>query len=251
MKTSDEQSNITMTTAKEVPSYIPLSSVTDPSKWIKVPLLTTLRYARQQSNYGGYSHNSYNKFVSKEYIPRLLWLNLDWTLAQIHQHIFFLYAFVLESDAEQDHQLYKDHYEKMLEAIEKNEEMSDSWLDMDSTQFPFLLNVVNPHKSRNYFNPCRVCKLKNCNNCHLPVGKSITLRQFLAETAHSTKFNSNDNLFRNADDLREEENNEKPEQEESKGWTSLGFQNGNSNPAWNSSSINADNDDDNDAGFKK
>ncbi len=204
--------------------------------------------------------------MSKEYVPRLLWLNLDWSLAYVHQHIFYLYKFMLESDSsstgEEDHSKdnvqYKDYYEKMLEAIQAKEEMNENWFDMDATPFPFVLNVANPNKSRNYFNPCRICRLKNCNNCALPIGKSTTtLRQFLEEITHKTKFNSNDNLFRNVDDLREEENNEKPEQSDSKqgggsGWTSLGFQNSSNNNNWtNSSSINADNDDDNDSCSKK
>ena len=166
---------------------------------------------------------------------------------------------MLESGDQEDHSKdniqYKDYYEQMLEAIQSGEEMNDSWFDLDATPFPFVLNVANPNKSRNYFNPCRICRMKNCNNCALPIGRSnTTLRQFLEEITHKTKFNSNDNLFRNVDDLREEENNEKPEQSDSKqggsgngGWTSLGFQNSSNNNWNNSSSINADGDDDNDS----
>ena len=55
----------------EVPKFIPLSDVTA-NNWIKVPLLTTLR--KQSSN-------DQNRYESKEYVPRLLWLNLDWSLA--------------------------------------------------------------------------------------------------------------------------------------------------------------------------
>lgn len=125
--------------------------------------------------------------------------------------------------------LYKEHYELMLQALEKGEEINENWFDVDSTQFPFVLNVSNPHKGKNFFNRCRVCKLKNCSNCHLPVSTSITLRQFLEEIAHKTKFNNNDNLFKNADDLKEEENNEKSDTEESKsGWSNQGYYNGNS-----------------------
>jgi hypothetical protein len=106
-----------------------------------------------------------------------------------------------------------------------------------------LLNVVNPHKSKNYFVPCRVCKLKNCNNCHLPLNKTQTLREFLTYLTHKTKFNENANLFRNVDEVREEENNEKyDDNEETKNnWTT------HNNGHWNSqqsSSINADNDED-------
>jgi len=56
----------------EVPSFVPLNQVTL-NNWIKVPLLTTLR--KQGSSY------YHNRYESKEYVPRLLWLNLDWSLA--------------------------------------------------------------------------------------------------------------------------------------------------------------------------
>ena len=58
----------------EAPPFIPLNQVTS-NQWIKVPLLTTLRKA------GSYYQSRYE---SKEYVPRLLWLNLDWSLAQVH-----------------------------------------------------------------------------------------------------------------------------------------------------------------------
>lgn len=97
---------------------------------------------------------------------------------------------------------YKDHFADLVEAMEKGEEMNPNWLEMDSTHFPFILNVHNPHKHRNYNDPCCVCKLKNCNNCHLPITKDHTLRAFLDLIMHKTKFNDNDNLFRSADDLK-------------------------------------------------
>jgi hypothetical protein len=55
-----------------LPDFIPLKDITS-AEWIKVPLLTTLR-KKSHSYYG-------NKYESKEYVPRMLWLKLDWTLA--------------------------------------------------------------------------------------------------------------------------------------------------------------------------
>ena len=47
----------------------------------------------------------------------------------------------------------------------------------------------------------------------MPISKSITLREFLDEIAHKTKFNNNDNFFKNADDFKEECNNSNSDNE--------------------------------------
>ena len=55
----------------------------------------TLRTQRTiNSQYQSYSYG--NRYFSKEYIPRLLWLLLDYKLIQVLKHIYFLYAFVMD-----------------------------------------------------------------------------------------------------------------------------------------------------------
>jgi len=33
---------------------------------------------------------------SKPYIPRILWLDVSWTIHQVHKHIFILYSFLMQ-----------------------------------------------------------------------------------------------------------------------------------------------------------
>jgi len=56
-----------------------------------------------------------------------------------------------------------------LERIENGEDINENDLDIDQTALSLVLNVVNPSKGK-YFAPnCRVCSMKNCNNCPLPI----------------------------------------------------------------------------------
>ena len=50
-------------------------------KWIKVPLQTAMRALFQKS---GYYMSNTHKYGNKEYIPRLIWLNLDWPLSKVY-----------------------------------------------------------------------------------------------------------------------------------------------------------------------
>lgn len=98
-------------------------------------------------------------------------------------------------------------FESLLNQLEKGEELHQSSLDVDTTDFPITVNVVNPNRGK-YFAPnCRLCKSKNCNNCPLPFNKQTTLRELLDSLAHKKKFNQNDLLFKSPDELREDDNN--------------------------------------------
>jgi hypothetical protein len=58
------------------------------------------------------------------------------------------------------------------------------------------VNFLNPFKS--YYAPeCRNCKQRNCKNCPIPISKKTTLRAFLEDMVHKTKFNDNARLFIN------------------------------------------------------
>ena len=73
-------------------------------------------------------------------------------------------------------QIYTEHYEKMLEALNNEEEPHSTSFDVDSTNYPMIINVVNPWKGKYSYTPCRLCGLKNCSNCPMPVSKTMTLR---------------------------------------------------------------------------
>ena len=107
--------------------------------------------------------SSSSKWINKEYIPRLLWLNLDWPLKRIHQHAFVQYAHVIDIEQED----IGSEYEKMFGGIEDLEDMES--LDADRANFKMALYAVNPYKNKYYGPSCRVCGRKSCSNCPLPV----------------------------------------------------------------------------------
>lgn len=75
----------------------------------------------------------------------------------------------MEIEENKEMEVYKEEYKDILEALEKGEEMNPNWFEIDSTNCPFVVNVHNPHKGKNYFKKCLVCGLKNCSNCSLPL----------------------------------------------------------------------------------
>jgi hypothetical protein len=111
-----------------------------------------------------------------------------------------MYGFILGIDDEDKQEAeFERQYNYILERIERGEELSEHELAMDQTSLSMILNVVNPQKGK-YFAPnCRICNLKNCNNCPLPIWKKSSLRELLADVVHQTKFNENDNLFKSYD----------------------------------------------------
>ena len=92
------------------------------------------------------------------------------------------------------------NYADMLTQLDNNEEVDRADMEIDSTKYPMVVNVINPYKNK-YSSCCRICKSKNCENCALPVTRQILLRDFLEGLAHKTKFNGNDNLFKNIEHL--------------------------------------------------
>jgi len=63
----------------------------------------------------GYNYN-YNssQFTDKDYIPRLLFLNLNWTLADVHKHVFLLYSFLLNCEDGGENDLYNETYQPLI-----------------------------------------------------------------------------------------------------------------------------------------
>lgn len=102
--------------------------------------------------------------------------------------------------------LYKSTYEDMLTLLKNGKEVESNYLEQDTTQYPFAINVVNPFKGKYFAPPCKVCGSKSCNNCPLPI-ENKTLRQFLEEITNHKKFNDNDNMFKSQEQLKEEQNN--------------------------------------------
>jgi hypothetical protein len=61
------------------------------------------------------------------------------------------------TDGEEANTYYHEIYEDMLNLLKKGKEVENNYLEQDTTQYPFALNVVNPQKGK-YFAPiCRIC----------------------------------------------------------------------------------------------
>lgn len=191
--------------------------------WIKVPLLTAVRATKQHNSYS-YMGNS--KYMTKEYIPRLLWLNQDWNLRRVHQHVFIQYAHMLDIEQEE----VSTQYEEIFGKLDQEDNLDN--LDVDHTSFKLALYVNNPYKGKYYGPNCRVCGKKSCNGCPLPVIYEQTLSEFLDKVAHKTKFKGNDNLFINTEQLKEQEDSD---EENKTNNNKLGF--------WYNSPDSADKDD--------
>lgn len=102
---------------------------------------------------------------------------------------------------------YQELYAKMLAQAESEDMVPIESLMTDCSNYPFVVNVVNPFKHK-YFGPaCRLCGQKQCKNCPLPISQQTTLRELLDQVKHLTKFERNDNLFKNYETLKEEESN--------------------------------------------
>jgi hypothetical protein len=77
-------------------------------------------------------------------------------------------------------------------------------LDPDTSPYQLNLLVVNPSKGKYYGPTCVICGQKSCSNCPLPIlSQDTTLEQFLTNVVHSNKFNENNNLFINAEQLKD------------------------------------------------
>ncbi len=78
------------------------------------------------------------------------------------------------------------------------------------TEYPLIVNILNPSKS--YYAPeCRNCGLKQCKNCPMPVSGQKTLDEFLAVMVHKQKFQDNSRLFINKDQLQDEKDTDDEE----------------------------------------
>jgi hypothetical protein len=54
--------------------------------------------------------SSSSRYQNKEYIPKLLWLNLNWTLQEVHYQVFLLYAYMLEIEEGEENAKYHKYY---------------------------------------------------------------------------------------------------------------------------------------------
>ncbi len=76
----------------EAPTPAAMYRVLVEPRWVKVPILVSVMTRKQSHYYSNYYSSS------KEFIPRILWMNLNWSTLELHQHIFELFHFYLGAD---------------------------------------------------------------------------------------------------------------------------------------------------------
>ncbi|CDW85002.1 ubiquitin carboxyl-terminal hydrolase family [Stylonychia lemnae] len=184
---------------------IPLENLINPD-WIFVPVMPVIRFQRQNSgNYYSYNNSSI-KFDNKQAIPRLFWFNKNQPLADVQRKIVQNYSFaqdfVNEPEVHDPNEYYVKHYEKLLNQLQNNEDVSQDDLSQDITEYPFTINIVNQNQ-RYYAPPCRNCQ-SNCKNCPMPISSQKTFRDLLDQMVHKEKFFDNQNLFINQDEFKEQ-----------------------------------------------
>ena len=74
-----------------------------------MPVNTHLLYKKAQYGYGSAQ--------KKDYIPRLFWLNLDWTLQQVHQHIITQFCHLEDVAAGAEATYYQDTFKELYDYI--------------------------------------------------------------------------------------------------------------------------------------
>lgn len=135
--------------------------------WIKVPL----PFVRlQKSKYSFYERKSNMTF------PKMIWLNLDWSLERVHLEIFKFLRFYFDYHEEivnlSDEEAYKVAFEgltleNMSEFFGSGEHEGDA---------PYTIQMVNPEKRSFYSDSCKFCGDKKCINCPLELSNEKTLR---------------------------------------------------------------------------
>ena len=161
--------------------------------WIKIPVQQTKREKRTYGQNWGYK--SYTRYDLNPVSPRIMWFKLDWSLAECHKQIVSKYLYMLR-DLNQETPKYEDVFG--LTQDDPTAMLREEHLDLELTNVPFMVNIVNPYKEKWGYNPkCRICgnDSDKCENCKLPFVHNMTLRDLLQHTCHKTKFEMNDYLF--------------------------------------------------------
>ena len=73
--------------------------------WVKIPVQQT---KREKQTYGGYGYNSYKRYENNPVSPRLMWFNLDWSLAECHKQIVSKYLYMLKEMLNNEIPKYED-----------------------------------------------------------------------------------------------------------------------------------------------
>ena len=97
-------------------------------------------------------------------------------------------------------------YQQLFGDLNQIESIED--LEKDKTKHPMTIYVVNPIKKQYFAPSCRVCGVKGCDNCPLPLNQNQTLGQFLDNLVHKTKFQGNDTFFHDQEYLKDSDSDE-------------------------------------------
>lgn len=158
-------------------------------EWTKTPIYMMTPQRNQYSSY---------VTIKASNIPRLVWLNKNWSLHQVHLEVFrfFRYAFSAFytcaglrapfrgqsiDEAEAGKALTKEQYEALSleEAFAASFPLlqEDNWKnmltknDLELGQMMYSLRVKN---LTGYMEPCHFCGDKRCEGCPLPFQKDLT-----------------------------------------------------------------------------
>lgn len=98
-----------------------------------------------------------------------MWLNLNWTLKQVHLEIFkyIKYFFEIQNEeyqAQDAEAVWTELFKDMKESADAQSYWN--WGE-DENKSPYSVQIVNPEKKSFYAPACRFCGEKKCNNCPL------------------------------------------------------------------------------------
>ena len=76
--------------------------------------------------------------------PRLLWFDMDWSLAKCHRAIISPFLYILLGDLEGEP---TPTYDQIFGLSDPRDEMRQGFDELDQTPVPFLVSLVNPASS--------------------------------------------------------------------------------------------------------
>ena len=96
----EEEEESKVSTTAIVEETLPVRKLEDliSEEYVKVPINLALHH-KEKSTFS-YGYSSYNRFTTKEYIPRLLWIKKTASTSFIHKHSFLLFSHILGIEKE-------------------------------------------------------------------------------------------------------------------------------------------------------
>jgi hypothetical protein len=86
-----------------------------------------------------------------------------------------------------------------LDELKVENIIKGSSIDLETTKYPFCLNVINPNKNKYQSPNCLLCGMRSCSNCPLPLSYNQSLRDLLKDIMEPN-FSMNDIILQHQDD---------------------------------------------------